>query len=126
MLTLEDFTEMMNEIYADLPEDLLAGLNLGIIIEEGSKLHSEAIDGDLFVLGEYRHGPMGSGIVIYYGSFSRLYPSLSVGEWAVKAREVLYHELRHHLERKAKNIDLELEDARMIEEYKQKKKAGRG
>lgn len=59
-------------------------------------------------------------IKIYYGSFKVLYPNISEEALKERLREVLIHELTHHLEYRAGINDLENEDKHFISGYKEK------
>ncbi len=55
---------------------------------------------------------MGRGIVLFYGSFLKVYPGLREDERAKGLiMDVLKHELTHHLESLAGARDLEIADA---------------
>ena len=54
MIELERFEEMVYEITDTLPEDFFRELHGGVMVQPQSRLHPAAVDGDLFILGEYR------------------------------------------------------------------------
>ena len=60
---------------------------------------------------------MGNQIVIYYGSFMRLYSNAPAQKLESELRAVLRHEFRHHMENRAGERDLEIEDERWLREY---------
>ena len=66
---LDEFEEILNEIYAEVPQEFYEGLNLGVVIDEEVNYHPKGQDGDLLNLGAYQRGPLGRGIIIYYGSY---------------------------------------------------------
>ncbi len=117
MISIERFTEILDELYQEVPEDILEGLNLGVAVGEELKVHDKAINNDLYVLGQYKRSGMGKGVMIYYGSFMHLYGRVSEERLRERMRQVLYHELRHHMEYRANNKDLEVEDAIFIAKY---------
>lgn len=119
---LDEFEEILNEIYREVPEEFYEGLNLGVVIEEEVSYHPESEDDDLLILGAYQRGPLGRGIVIYYGSFMKLYGFLPRILLKDKVRETFLHELTHHRESLAHYKDLEVEDAEFIKEYQESKK----
>ena len=60
---------------------------------------------------------MGNQIVIYYGSFMRLYGKAAGQTFERELRAVLRHEFRHHMENRAGERGLEIEDERQLREY---------
>ena len=108
---IDRFTRMLEEQSALIPREVFNGLNLGIGVVERAK-RSPDVSG-IYILGEYRtHGVMGRGIVLYYGSFARVYGLADADNLRREIDRVLRHELTHHLESRAGERDLELEDAR--------------
>ncbi len=121
MITIERFTEILDELFEEVPEDILKGLNLGVAVSEEVKVHHKAVNDDLIILGQYKRSGMGKGIVIYYGSFMRLYPHYREDQLRERMRQILYHELRHHMEYRANNKDLEVEDELFLARYEERK-----
>ncbi len=118
MVSLEEFHEMLDEEADALPEALFRGLNGGVLLSEDCRLSEHARADDLYTMGEYQYsGAMGSRIVIYYGSFQRVYGNCSAEALRARVREVLRHEFRHHLERQAGVRDLERQDEADIRRY---------
>jgi len=118
MVTVDEMKGMLDEIAAELPEDLFLQLNGGIILLPEVKMHPQRVNNDLYILGEYHHeGNLGRFIVIYYGSFMRVYGNLPREELKEKLTGTIKHEFRHHLEDMAGERDLEIEDAQYLEEY---------
>ncbi|NCC67358.1 MAG: hypothetical protein EOM14_04050, partial [Clostridia bacterium] len=70
-----------------------------------------------YILGEYSRSAMGQGIVIYYGSFARIFFDLNEDDLTEKMRNTLRHEFRHHMEHRAGERGLEIEDERKINDY---------
>lgn len=117
MITIDCFGEMLEEMASELPTEFYDELNLGISISPECRLHPEAREDDLYVLGEYQSSQIGNGIVIYYGSFAELYGGLSQTELYDELRKTLRHEFRHHMEHRAGERGLELEDEKQLSEY---------
>lgn len=114
MISLEQMEIMLNDIAGELPEEIFKDLNGGILLLPNEKRK----ENDLVVLGEYhRDHIMGRYIVIYYGSFCRVYPHLDLDRLKVKLCDTIKHEFIHHLENMAGEKDLEKADATFIEEY---------
>lgn len=117
MQSIEQFTHLLEKAASQLPEELFLHLNLGIGVVEGSKTRQDTGSGrPAYILGEYRVShSMGRGILLYYGSFKRVYPGLLDQDQALQAiSRVLRHELTHHLESLAGARDLEISDAQRL------------
>ncbi len=118
-LSIDQFTRLLEEAASLLPEAVFQELNLGIGVVEGQKLNPHTASGiPAFTLGEYRASySMGRGIVLFYGSFMRVYPDLADDDRSrALIMDVLKHELTHHLESLAGARDLEIADAaRLLE-----------
>ena len=121
MVSITDVESMLEELAAELPEELYNELNGGIILLPETKLHDRAVANDLYVLGEYhRSRTLGRYIVIYYGSFMKAHVHLPPEALKAKLRSTLHHEFTHHLESLAGERDLEIEDDRNITRYLKK------
>lgn len=102
MISIDRFEEILGELAEELPAEFYHGLNGGILVEDRHPLHPADVDGDLYILGEYRIDPaMGRCIILYYGSFRRVF--------------------RHHIEGRAGVRDLEEWDAEQIRAYHARK-----
>ncbi|MBO4562179.1 MAG: PHP domain-containing protein [Clostridia bacterium] len=114
-----EFQLLAERITAELPDDFFIGLNGGVVISDGEKLHRKSRpERPLYILGEYHHGgPEGRYIVLYYGSFMRAHGRLRGERFAEELRRVILHEFRHHLESRAGQHDLEYEDEDQLDEY---------
>ena len=117
MISIERFSEILDALAEELPPEFFEGLNLGITVSPQAKLHEQAQRDDLFIQGEYCRSAMGQGIVIYYGSFCRLWENASQQELINEMRKVLRHEFRHHMEARAGERGLKIEDERQLNEY---------
>lgn len=117
MIDIDRFGELLGELVDELPEEFFDELNLGVRVDPAAKPHPESRGDDLYILGEYETSPIGNGIVIYYGSFERLYGDLSDPALKKELRATLRHEFRHHMEGRAGERGLELQDERDLQEY---------
>lgn len=117
-ISLDQFTQMAEAVLEDLPPACFEGLNGQVQIHPEAKLHPEALDEDLYIMGQYVQNKLGQHIDLFYGSFRKHLARSSRAQVAEKLREVLYHEFRHHLEGRAGRNDLALEDAAFIQQYK--------
>ncbi|NLD11027.1 metallopeptidase family protein [Aminicella lysinilytica] len=117
-ITLEKFREITADMMDELPEIFFNELNNGVIVQDYAKPHPQRLADDLYILGEYhRSSSSGRGIVLYYGSFARMFPYYDEEQMTVKVREVLRHEFRHHLEGLSGLRDLEVEDDIFLRNY---------
>ena len=118
-LDIDQFTRILEAAASELPEVIYKDLNLGIGVVEGHKRNPHTASGvPAYILGEYRAShAMGRGIVLFYGSFLKVYPDLADDAMGrARIMDVLKHELTHHLESLAGARDLEIADAvRLLE-----------
>jgi len=121
MYTIDEVNDMLDDIADEIPQALFQDLNGGIVLLEECEAHPES-QGDLFILGQYRHRyDMGRSICIYYGSFMQIYGYLPKEQLKEKLKETLLHEFTHHWESLAGEKDLEIEDAIQMYQYRQRK-----
>ena len=84
------------------------------------KISPYAKNDDLVILGEYCRAYFGNQIIIYYGSFQKMFYYLDEDELKNKIREVVRHEFRHHMENLAGiygSESLEYEDKVNLRRY---------
>ena len=98
MIGLEEYRSIVSELLDELPEEFFRELTGGVVVSEAALAPDYAVGGDLYTLGQYRtyHGVR--QIVMYKGSFDRLYPQADAAEARDILRDILRHEFRHHLE----------------------------
>lgn len=119
MVSIDRFEEVLGTLAEELPEAFYEDLNGGILVDPGCPQHPESVDGSLYIMGEYRTDPaLGKYIVLFYGSFRRVYGDLEEQALTAEMRRVLRHEFRHHVEGRAGVRDLEVWDAEQIAAYK--------
>lgn len=118
MIDIDEFQEILNRIFDEQPECCLDELNGGVCLLPQCKMSPQAVDNDLYIMGEFcRSHSMGRYINIYYGSFEKLYGHLSREALTEKIREVLQHEIYHHIESLSGTHELEDEDERFMQRY---------
>lgn len=122
MVTFEKCGEMLDEIADSMPYELYRKLNGGISLVPQQKLHPQAVNGDLFILGEYIRDSLGNSIVFYFGSIKRAYGHLTDDELYKQLVRIFHHEVRHHNEFLAGCDDLGVYDKEQIESYLEKKR----
>ena len=121
-ISIEEFSALLDMLAAELPEAFFEGLNGGILIREEALPHPESRDEQpLYTLGQYCRDQLGRYIVLYYGSFCRVFEGLPRAALERQMRQTLRHEFRHHLESLSGIRDLEEEDERQMRLYRQGK-----
>ncbi|MDD4507855.1 MAG: metallopeptidase family protein [Eubacteriaceae bacterium] len=114
MITYDRFCEILDELCEELPEAFFDELSRGIVVSEEAK--GNPAGPNLSIMGEYQNnGPLGRGIVIYFGSFERVYGGLPEDNLKEKMRSTLRHEFRHHMEARSGLRDLEIIDKMQLE-----------
>ena len=121
MLDFDQTKEALDEIAAEIPEELFRELNGGIILAAEAK-PSRELPG-IYTMGEYHNdrkgfGGLGRYIVIYHGSFIALYGYLQPQQFKVKLKETLLHEFTHHIESLAGERGLEVEDEKRMVRFR--------
>ena len=104
----------------ELPEEFFRDLTGGVIMSEALVILDYARGNDLYTLGQYQVCYGVRQIVMFKGSFGRLYPQVDVAQSREILRGVLRHEFRHHIEFLGgihNSSSLEAEDARKKQEY---------
>ena len=117
MFTIEEINDMLDEIAEELPDEIFRDLNGGVSLLAEVKKSDKDPSGGLYTLGEYRRDQMGRYIVIYYGSLCAVHGGATEKSMRKHLRNVLTHELTHHLESLAGECDLEIEDAKDMHSY---------
>ncbi len=114
MVSIDQFESMANRLFDEIPPPLLEGLNGGIIIQEEACQEDPDLP-DVYVLGHYVEDPFGLGcyIVLYYGSFAAILGDEPPEVWEDELWETMIHEVQHHVEARAGESNLDIQD--MIE-----------
>lgn len=117
--SIEEVHILLDEIAEEIPKEFFNKLNEGVILLSKYKLHPESTnENPLYVLGEYKKSVTGRNIVIYYGSFERVYNGISTRSLRRKLKDTLLHEFTHHLESLAGERGLEFKDAENLQKYR--------
>jgi hypothetical protein len=111
-MRLDDFREMVRRLSEELPSQFLDGI-AEVTVSPRTVPHPDR--GGIYTLGECVPLPttdsdadaVQSRIVLYHGSFAALAHLTPGFDWREEAWETLTHELRHHLEWRARTPDLE-------------------
>jgi hypothetical protein len=111
----DDFERMVRRMEQEVPAEFLAGV-AEIAVSPRTVPHPTR--DEIFTLGECIPLPAVDGaadgiqsrVVLYHGSFQALARTAPGFDWRAEAWETLTHELRHHLEWRARAPDLEAYD----------------
>ena len=120
MIGIEEYRNIVSDLMDELPEEFFRDLTGGVIVSEASALADYAVRNDVFLMGEYLVYSGIRQIVLFKGSFDRVYPLADADEARRILRGVLRHEFRHHLESLGgvhNSSSLEAEDARKKAAY---------
>ncbi len=110
MISIDRIQEILDEVAQSIPKEIYEKLNGGVVLSPDCKMDKK--DGIFYIMGEYhRDRMMGRYVVIYGGSFQKLYEKRSEAFIRKKLEGTLKHELTHHVESLAGVYDLEIEDA---------------
>jgi hypothetical protein len=111
-----DFEALVRRLEAEVPPQFLDGV---VAVEVSRKVLPHPTRADIYTLGECIPVPaegddpvagLQSRVVLYHGSFQALSRLHDDFDWRAEAWETLTHELRHHLEWRARAPDLEAFD----------------
>ena len=125
-MTYEVFKEIVQEMFEDIPDEFLKGLQ-GVHVLEHVK--REVRYEGVVRLGEYMDpGPesflggngLGRHIALYYGSFKEVARGQPNFDWEAQIWETLTHELRHHVESLAGDVSLIEEDVQRAKHFKRR------
>jgi hypothetical protein len=113
---LADFEDLVRRLQAEIPSEFLAGVH-GIEVSRKTLPHPTRAEvytlGECVPIGTEAEGGvegLQSRVVLYYGSFVALARLAEDFDWRTETWETLTHELRHHLEWRARVPDLEAFD----------------
>ena len=120
MISTEEYREIISELMDELPEAFYRELTGGVIMSEAVVVPDYARGDDLYTLGQYQVYYGVRQIVMFKGSFDRLYPQVDEAQAREILRGVLRHEFRHHIEFLGgihNSSSLEAEDERKKQAY---------
>ena len=120
MLSMEEYKAILSELMDELPAEFFRELSGGVIVSEAMVIPDYARGNDLYTLGQYQVYTGVRQIVMFKGSFDRLYPEVSAAHAKELLRGILRHEFRHHIEFLGgihNSSSLEAEDERKKQAY---------
>jgi hypothetical protein len=108
-MQLGDFRQMIDRMVEEIPREYLEGIT-GIDVSPRTVPHPERTG--VYTMGECIPVNVGgedapSRVVLYHGSFQALARERADFDWRSEAWDTVTHELRHHLEWRARTQDLE-------------------
>ncbi|MBI2072128.1 MAG: metallopeptidase family protein [Gemmatimonadetes bacterium] len=111
-MDLRDFRAMVDRMVTEMPPKYLDGV---FAIEVSPKTVRHPVYPSVFTMGECipveaAEDPPPSRVVLYHGSFQELARERRDFDWRAEAWETLTHELRHHLEWRARSGELDAYD----------------
>ncbi len=98
MIDAEEFGTIVSELLDELPEAFFRELNGGVIVSDAVVIPDYARGPDLYTMGHYQIASGIRQIVVFKGSFDRVYPRADAAEAKELLRGILRHEFRHHRE----------------------------
>ena len=120
MIGTEAYRAIVSELLDELPEPFFRELSGGVLVSEAAVIPDYARGNDLYTLGQYQVSSVMRQIVLFKGSFDRVYPHVGAAEAKELLRGILRHEFRHHLEALGgvhNSSSLEAEDEREKRAY---------
>ncbi len=120
MISIEEYRRIISELIDELPEVFFRKLSGGVIVSEATAVPDYARGDDLYTMGQYQVSSGMRQIIMFKGSFDRVYPQADAAEARALLRGVLRHEFRHHLESLGgvrNSSSLEAEDVREKQAY---------
>ncbi len=119
-MRFRDFRAMVERLAAEVPEQYWEGI---VDIDVSRKTVPHPVMRGVYTLGEcipldWGVDPVPSKVVLYYGSFAALAHERPDFDWRQEAWETLTHELKHHLEWRAKSAFLERYDRAVEENFR--------
>ena len=119
-MSIEEYRAIVSELMDELPTEFFRELTGGVIVSEELAVPEYARGDDIYTMGQYQIRSGLRQIVLYKGSFDRLYPQAGPAEAKPILRGILRHEFRHHMEYLGgvhNDSSLEAEDARKKRAY---------
>ncbi|MEP6590355.1 MAG: metallopeptidase family protein [Gemmatimonadota bacterium] len=121
-MTREAFEALVGRLSQAVPQEYLDGVH-EVVVSPRTLPHP--VRADIYTLGECIPLPLeGDGpeavqsrVVLYHGSFQAVAHRDATFDWEGEAWETLTHELRHHLEWRARRDDLEALDRAAEQNY---------
>ena len=98
MISVDAYRAIVSELLDELPAEFFRELSGGVIVSDSFEIPDYARGEDIYLMGLYKVFAGVRQIVLYKGSFDRVYPHADADEARRILRGILRHEFRHHLE----------------------------
>lgn len=98
MIDMAAFKRIVSELLDEFPEPFFRDLSGGVLVSPDTIVPEYAQGNDLYTMGLYKTYSGVRQIIVYKGSFDRVYPHADEEEARSRLRGILRHEFRHHLE----------------------------
>lgn len=98
MISVDAYRAIVSELLDELPAEFFRELSGGVIVSDSFAIPDYARGEDIYLMGLYKAFAGVRQIVLYKGSFDRVYPHADADEARRILRGILRHEFRHHLE----------------------------
>lgn len=98
MISVDAYRAIVSELLDELPAEFFRELSGGVIVSDSFAIPDYARGEDIYLMGLYKVFAGIRQIVLYKGSFDRVYPHADADEARRILRGILRHEFRHHLE----------------------------
>ncbi len=98
MISVDAYRAIVSELLDELPAEFFRELSGGVIVSDSFAIPDYARGEDIYLMGLYKVFAGVRQIVLYKGSFDRVYPHADADEARRILRGILRHEFRHHLE----------------------------
>ena len=95
---MDAYRAIVSELLDELPAEFFRELSGGVIVSDSFAIPDYARGEDIYLMGLYKVFAGVRQIVLYKGSFDRVYPHADADEARRILRGILRHEFRHHLE----------------------------
>ncbi len=121
ILSFEEVGDRLDAMAEEFPPEFYEELNGGICLLPEALPDPEFPGEDLYIMGEYCNDQMGKYINLYYGSFAALAEreNWTEEDWDAELYETLAHEFTHHVEGLAGERGLEIQDAVLLERFRE-------
>jgi hypothetical protein len=123
-MSIDEYRKIISDLQDELPAEFFRDLNGGVIVSEAMVIPDYARGNDLYTMGQYQVFSGIRQIVMFKGSFDRVYPHANAAEARMLLRGILRHEFRHHLEALGgihNSSSLEAQDERKKQAYLSRK-----
>ena len=80
MIGIEEYKRIVSELMDELPAEFYKDLNGGVVVSEATVIPDYARRNDIFVLGQYQIYGGIRQIVMFKGSFDRMFPEADADE----------------------------------------------